>query len=401
MLAFRFAFVYFLLYFPPTVSWLLPGGGFIDRAYNAVAYPTVAWAATHVFGRSLPITIFSSGADRTYNYFEVLVLTIIAALACGLWSFLSNRHSHPSLYSWMRVTIRYVLALNMLSYGYGKLLRIQFPFPQLDRLLEPYGQTTPMGLLWTFMAYSPGYNIFAGAIEVTGAVLLFWERTTLLGALILVASLTNVVALDLAYDVPVRLYAMHLLAAALFLAAPHLARVFAALMVPSHLPKRRPLAVAKVAVIAAVLWAPTVQYRGLSASVTAPPSPRYGIWEVDTFVEAGEPRPLQFGDATVWRRLIVTEDGSLSVQTADDVVVQWRTTDRTADRTLELTGTRYPRDPRRRAKLRYDEQGSEHLTVEGIYDGRAVQATLHRVAMPQFELLTHPFHWINEYHHNR
>ena len=401
LLAFRLSFVYFALYLPPAVSWLLPGGQFIDRAYNAVAYPTVSWTVTHVFGRSEGFAVFNHGGDGTYHYFEILLIAVIATLACGVWTVVSSRRSHPTLASWMRVAMRYALALNMLSYGYGKLLRIQFPFPQLDRLLEPYGQGAPMGLLWTFMAYSPGYNIFTGAVETIGAILLFWERTTLLGALILIAGLTNVVALDLAYDVPVRLYAIHLLAAAWFLVAPHLARLLAVVMAPSAARKGRLLAFAKAAVLAVVLWAPTVQYRGLSASVPAPSSPRYGIWEVDSFISGGEPRPLRFGDPTVWRRLVVTEDSSLSVQTGDDAVVQWRTTDRADERTFELRGTRYPRDPRRRAMLQYQQQDESHLEVEGTYDGRAVRATLHRVPAPRFELQTHEFHWINEYHHNR
>lgn len=401
LLTFRLSFVYFALYLPPAVSWLLPGGQFIDRAYNAVAYPAVAWAATHVFGRVEPITIFNHGGDRTFHYFKILLIAVIAALACGVWTVITRRRSHPTLAAYMRVAMRYALALNILSYGYGKLLRIQFPFPQLDRLLEPYGQSSPMGLLWTFMAYSPGYNIFAGAVEVIGGILLFWERTTLLGALILIASLTNVVALDLAYDVPVRLFAMHLLAAALFLAAPHFPRLLAVVTAPSAARKGRLLAFAKAAVVVVVLWAPTVQFRGLSASVPTPSSPRYGIWEVDTFISGGEPRPLRFGDPTVWRRLVVTEDGSLSVQTGDDAVVQWRTTDHVDKRTFELTGTRYPRDPRRRATLQYQQRHENHLEVEGTYDGQPVRATLHRVPAPRFELLTHEFHWINEYHHNR
>jgi hypothetical protein len=40
-----------------------------------------------------------------------------------------------------------------------------------DRLLKPYGESSPMGLLWTFMGYSTGYNLFTGGAEALGGLL--------------------------------------------------------------------------------------------------------------------------------------------------------------------------------------------------------------------------------------
>src|SRR4051794_17973232 len=74
LLGFRFVFVYFLVYLPPAVSWLIPGLGWLESAYNTVAYPSVTWAARHLFFWQRPITILNHGGDRTYNYFEVLVI---------------------------------------------------------------------------------------------------------------------------------------------------------------------------------------------------------------------------------------------------------------------------------------------------------------------------------------
>ena len=55
--------------------------------------------------------------------------------------------------------------------------------------------------------------MFAGFAEVLGGMLLFWRRTTLLGALILTGVLVNVVAPQLRLsDVPVKLCSLHLLA---------------------------------------------------------------------------------------------------------------------------------------------------------------------------------------------
>src|SRR5262249_1794290 len=59
-----------------------------------------------------------------------------------------------------------------------------------------------------------------------GGVLLFYRRTTTLGALWLVGVLANVVALNFFFDVPVKLYSSNLLLGSGFLALPDSARLW-------------------------------------------------------------------------------------------------------------------------------------------------------------------------------
>ena len=56
------------------------------------------------------------------------------------------------------------------------------------------------------MGYSRPYAIFCGLVETVGGLLLFWQRTTTLGALIVAASMANVAMLNFSYDVPVKLF---------------------------------------------------------------------------------------------------------------------------------------------------------------------------------------------------
>jgi len=55
--------------------------------------------------------------------------------------------------------------------------------------------------------------------------LLFPRKTSTLGALMSVGVLSNVVALNFSYDVPVKLYSSHLLAQAIFLLLPDARRL--------------------------------------------------------------------------------------------------------------------------------------------------------------------------------
>ncbi|MFC4453353.1 hypothetical protein [Deinococcus sonorensis] len=124
----------------------------------------------------------------------------------------------------------------LLSYGLAKFSFGQFGLLSPGQLNHTYGQTSPMFLLWTFMAASPGYQLVGGVAEVQPALFLLHRRTVTLGALIAVVTITNVFALNMAYDVPVKLFSFHLLLAALVLAAydlPRLLALFTGRVVPA------------------------------------------------------------------------------------------------------------------------------------------------------------------------
>src|SRR5947199_10310512 len=75
------------------------------------------------------------------------------------------------------------------------------------------------------MGYSTPYTIFTGVGEVIGGVLLFFRRTTTLGALIICGVMANVVALNFSYDVRVKVFSSLLLFLTIFLLVPDLRRL--------------------------------------------------------------------------------------------------------------------------------------------------------------------------------
>jgi hypothetical protein len=58
-----------------------------------------------------------------------------------------------------------------------------------------------------------------------GALLLIFPKTTMLGALVALADMTQVFVLNMTCDVPVKLLSFHLLLMALFLLAPDMSRL--------------------------------------------------------------------------------------------------------------------------------------------------------------------------------
>ncbi|MEM1220373.1 MAG: hypothetical protein AAGH79_15735 [Bacteroidota bacterium] len=81
-------------------------------------------------------------------------------------------------------------------------------------------------LYWSVMGLSRPYNLFLGGLEVLGACLLFFRRTAFFGALLSVGILLNIVAINFAYDISVKVYSIILLTISLYLASPELPRLW-------------------------------------------------------------------------------------------------------------------------------------------------------------------------------
>ncbi|HYX52747.1 MAG TPA: hypothetical protein VE783_04800, partial [Candidatus Limnocylindrales bacterium] len=225
--AFRFGFAYWILYSFPQPLIFIP---YVDKLfgwYEPVWQKLIVWTGQHVFHLAKRIEFPPTGSgDTTSQFVRNFLVLVFAAVAMVVWSALDRRRgNYRQLHEWLRVYVRLVLGATLLSYGAAKVIKTQFPDPGLFRLLEPYGDSSPMGLLWTFMGYSRGYNWFSGAVEMVGGALLFIPRLTALGALVSAAAMTNVFILNMCYDVPVKIYSLNLLLMAVFLLLPELGRL--------------------------------------------------------------------------------------------------------------------------------------------------------------------------------
>jgi hypothetical protein len=176
-LGFRFAFLYWLLYGFPFPLSNLPYTGWILEPWSRVEDAFVLWCGEHVLGIQEPIATESNGSgDTTYAFVQLAIYPLLALLGALLWTALTRRKDERGLWPWTSGYVRLLLGTAMVSYGSYKVLPSQFPPPALDRLAQPFGEASPMGLLWTFMGTSSAYQIFTGAGGQLGGVLLFQRR---------------------------------------------------------------------------------------------------------------------------------------------------------------------------------------------------------------------------------
>lgn len=210
--AVRFAVVYFGLLF-------------VGQIFDGLLAPFANLAAEGIWHLPTPLPSETTGSgDRLIDWMQALACLILATLTAVVWSVWDRRKAPVLAYEVLRVMLRYFLGMTLITYGFAK--TSQFPSPSLYEYAEPLGKTTPMGLMWTFMGYSLPYSLFAGALEVSGAFLLFFRRTTTLGAVLYAIVMLNVFVLNLCYDVPVKLTSFHLLVGALILLLPDAGRLW-------------------------------------------------------------------------------------------------------------------------------------------------------------------------------
>ncbi len=409
-IAFRFAFAYLVLYSLPFPLTEPPETEKLGAGYDWLWHKAVVWFGAHVLHLAAPITIFTNGSgDTTYNWVQVLCFALVALTATVAWSIVDRRRArYDALWEFLRIYVRYVLATIMFGYGFAKLFMGQFGPPSESRLLQPFGEASPMGLLWTFMGASTPYTMFGGAAEVLGGALLLFRRTTTLGALILIGVMGNVVMLNLCYDVPVKLYALHLWLMAVFLMLPDLRRLADVLVLhrpttPAGIdPPFRTGRLRWARRVLKALFVVNLLYGNISSSLEnikrygagAPKGALDGVWSIEELDGAGKPVATP-----TWRRVNFTSYGTMSITKLHGENARYRVTDDAVKKTLTLTP--FAGNPPKSMVLSYQRTGTDHATLDGQFEGQPFHARLLKIDTSKSLLMTRGFHWINEYPFNR
>lgn len=154
---------------------------------------------------------------------------IIAIVGAFIWGAIdkSTKRNYDHLYYWLRVVIRYRLALGLIGYGVIKLFPVQLPTATLSDLHTAYGDFLPWKIYYLSTGVSSAYyEQTLGAIEVLTALLLICRRTAVIGAGIAIAVLTNIVLINFAYQLGEHVYSVYLLLAALFILAYDIPRLY-------------------------------------------------------------------------------------------------------------------------------------------------------------------------------
>jgi hypothetical protein len=305
-----------------------------------------------------------------------------------------------------------------LSYGIIKVFALQMSFPTLSQLATPLGDFLPMRFSWLFIGYSFKYQVFSGIAETVAGLLLLPRRTVTLGLMASAGAFLNVVMINMSYDVPVKLFASHLLLACCFLLALDSERLIRFLALnqpapptnlyePPYRDRRFHVAriVLKSALIVSILVLPFYSgWQGFKRVRTVVPAVPIaaGVYDVKTFAVNGDTIPFASADSLRWRDFIIDNNLQGSVATQDTLF--WRRYRRgyfrfkgdTATKTLAFWRTSVTFDSTHMFTARYEVPDSNSARLWTTIRGDSVYVELVRTNR-HFQLAERQFHWLSEY----
>jgi uncharacterized membrane protein YphA (DoxX/SURF4 family) len=414
-IAFRFGFLMAAFITLPFPISLLPKTQWLNDLY-AESWQWGARGLATLIGLADPPVASNGSGDRTIDYLQVLLFAIIAVLSTVVWSIADRRRtSYPRLAAATVLVLRYSLAYWLLIYGIIKIAKSQFPDPLPGRLVEPVGDVSPMGLLWTFMSYSLPYTVFAGLLEAIAGTLLVWRRTVTLGAVMAAAVMFNVVMLNFCYDVPVKLFSIQLVVTAVVIAAPRVRALIAVFLGRSapeaperprmSLRRERARLIAKIAILALMAWS---LYRELAGNLRRNDRLHelQDLWVVDSFTLDGVERTSAI-DPERWQRVAINRQGiwlvnMLGRREGMEQKVDAEKHEITVDLDDEILDKDRPKTKDGKPEQEiwtYQRSAPDRLEIDGVHRGKRFHAAMHLA--PPSRLMTRGFHWINEEPFNR
>ena len=415
--AFRFCFVYFGVYILTTqmLPAMNPIGGLPVLSTLGFVSGPVMWVIRHVFHDTRQLAVLGGSGDKMFDWVFALCLLVFAAVITLVWSVLDRRRpNYIRLHKWFRLFVRFAVATTMVSYGMAKFIPLQMGAPPLTRLLEPYGNFSPMGVLWYSIGASFPYERIVGSAELLAAMLLFVPMTVTLGGIVALFDSLQIFALNMTYDVPVKLFSFHLILMSLFILAPDIPRLVRLLVLNQPAPastvpplgRRRRVIQAGIAL--QILLGVFFLWRGYSGSVqssstfgsAAPKPPLYGIWVIDRMTIDGIERAPLVSDYERWRRVVIQNATAVTFWRMDDTPYGMSAQVDLAAKTMTFTSGQGAQR-KTIGTFNIDQSTPDHLVLDGQLNDRKIRMETHLFPRESFLLVNRGFNWIQELPFNR
>lgn len=210
---FRIAFVFFVgMSVPMTGEWY--------KNLFGINWFHLHYRDLYDIARFQPSLVrFQNPAYNLMGYADWLAVLAIGIVGGLIWTAIDRgkTKNYQTLYYWLRVIVRYRAGIGIIGFGFTKLLPVQLPYPSLGLLNTNFGDLTAQKIYWLSIGIVPWYQVFAGVVEVLAGALLFFRKTTLLGAILLFGALGDITFVNFSYDGGVHVYASYFVLFAAFL----------------------------------------------------------------------------------------------------------------------------------------------------------------------------------------
>lgn len=155
--------------------------------------------------------------DYSSDSCSMLVLIIILLLTSIIFSFLIKRKCAKRFLMIIEYVCIIYISVILIKYGVDKIFKTQFPEPEYNILFTRFGNLDKDILFWSTMGTSKIYNIIIGSIELFSGALLLFKRSRFLGSLLAIISFSQILIINISFDISVKLFSLILLLMSLFL----------------------------------------------------------------------------------------------------------------------------------------------------------------------------------------
>lgn len=166
------------------------------------------------------VNVFFDGltfqSDSVGMYLLVICSVILGFLSAIIPSVI-KRFKNLTVPYLINQVMLYFLILNLLDYGCFKIFDLQFYTPESNTLHTELGYLSKDILYWSLMGSSRSFVLFMGIIELIAAFLIVIPRTRFLGLLVALGVFTQVVMVNISFDISVKLLSITLLLMVVFL----------------------------------------------------------------------------------------------------------------------------------------------------------------------------------------
>ncbi len=158
----------------------------------------------------------SVASDSIHQYVKTIFLLIPAILLTYLSAKtinLSGKEKDKILVT----SLAFLCGLFLVKYGAIKIFQHQFYSIEPNIAYTPVGMLSKDILFWTSIGTSCTYNMIFGLVEVLIGLFLLFEKTRFTGSLLAVGAFFHILALNISFDITVKLFSFTLLASSLYL----------------------------------------------------------------------------------------------------------------------------------------------------------------------------------------
>jgi len=186
------------------------------------------WMDNYLFHLGyLPALHSQEFSDTHFGLVITLTIFIVSVITAGIWTIFDRGiTNYNKLYYWFCNYLACYIFLAMIPYAIEKIIPVQAHFPNAVELFSRIGNFQKWQLLFLFMGASPAYCMFCGWIELIAATLLLFNRTRVIGGLLMVVALIQVVSFNIFYNNSIILLSSVLLLSTLFIIARAIPKLY-------------------------------------------------------------------------------------------------------------------------------------------------------------------------------